>query len=148
MSNSRGLDQLGSISSWNDEISWASFFMRSFSVDSALAGIVGTFLFGIFMTIFGCKRAMLLLSLPCLAFWLLVYFGNTYYHILIGRFFQGITGGNSKNNHSIQWGYFWLNQIRFFFFFIVGGIQSSIVLYVSEIADNKWAITNDLFTSD
>ncbi|XP_055295471.1 facilitated trehalose transporter Tret1-like isoform X2 [Sitodiplosis mosellana] len=87
----------------NEQLSWLGSI-------SALAGIIGTFIFGVIITFFGCKRAMLLLSLPCLTFWFLVYFGDTYYHLLTGRFFQGVTGG---------------------------GIQSSIVLYISEIADDN-----------
>lgn len=82
---------------------------NSFSI-SALAGILGTFMFGFIITYMGCKRSMLLLSVPCLSFWALVYFGDTYYHILLARFFNGITGG---------------------------GIQSTIVLFISDIANNN-----------
>lgn len=87
----------------NEQLSWIGSI-------SVLAGIFGTFIFGFIITFIGCKRAMLLLSIPCLAFWILVYAGDTYYHILIARFAQGVTDG---------------------------GIQSSIVLYISDIADNK-----------
>lgn len=41
-----------------------------------------------------------------------------------------------------------LDWTKFVFFFIVGGIQSTIVLYISEIADNKWVITNGLLSLD
>lgn len=43
-------------------------------------------------------------------FWFLVYFGDTYYYIFIARFAAGLTGG---------------------------GIQTTIVLFVSEIANDK-----------
>ncbi|XP_031622987.1 facilitated trehalose transporter Tret1-like isoform X2 [Contarinia nasturtii] len=87
----------------NEMLSWLGSI-------SALAGLLGTFMFGFIITYLGCKRSMLLLSIPCLSFWALVFFGDTYYHLLLARFFNGITGG---------------------------GIQSSMVLYISEIANNN-----------
>lgn len=57
---------------------------------------------------------LLFLSAPnFIAFWVLIYFGDKYYHILIARFFGGI---------------------------VCGGVQSAIVLFVSEIANDEWVV--------
>lgn len=61
---------------------------------------------------FGSKRIMLVLTAPVFLCWSLIYFGDTYYHILISRFCTGLTAG---------------------------GVQSTIILYISEIADNRQA---------
>lgn len=53
---------------------------------------------------------MLLLTFPALGFWILIYFGTSFYHLLAARVFQGITGG---------------------------GIQSTIILYISEISNDE-----------
>lgn len=52
---------------------------------SSLGSIVGTFIFGWLTFMIGCKRAMLFLGLPSVTFWLFVYFGDTFYHLLFGR---------------------------------------------------------------
>lgn len=77
---------------------------------NCIGGLFGSFTFGFFTSLMGCKRAMLFLTLPSISFWLLVYFGTSYYYILFARFFVGWTGA---------------------------GIQSTVVLFVAEIADNK-----------
>lgn len=69
----------------NEELSWIGSI-------NAFAGIPGTFTFGLLTAWLGCKRAMLLLTIPAVSFWCLIYFGNTYYHLLIARFCQGCTG--------------------------------------------------------
>lgn len=74
-----------------------------------IGALCGTFTFGFFTTFLGCKRAMLFLALPSTVFWILIYFGNAYHHILLARFFCGWSGG---------------------------GIQTTIVLYISEISNN------------
>lgn len=75
--------------------------------------IAGTFTFGYIAALFGCKRAMIFLAFPSILFWTLIQFGDSYYHILIARVASGFTGG---------------------------GIQSTLVLYVSEIANNKYVL--------
>lgn len=60
--------------------------------------------------LWGSKRATELLALPAIAVWLFIHFGDTFYCILIARFFVGLCGG---------------------------GFQSGVVLYVSEISNDK-----------
>lgn len=88
----------------SEQLSWVGSI-------NALSGIFGTFVFGIVTAYLGCKRAMILLSIPCFTFWTLIYVGNTYYHVLIARFFMGTTGG---------------------------GIQTTVILYISEISNNEY----------
>lgn len=77
---------------------------------SSLGSIVGTFIFGFLASYLGCKRAMSYLALPSISFWLLVFFGDTLHHLLTGRFIMGLTAG---------------------------GIQSGIIIFISEISNNK-----------
>lgn len=60
--------------------------------------------------IFGCKNSMLFLGLPSITFWLSIYFGDTFNDLLFGRFCYGLTAG---------------------------GVQSGIIVFVSEIS-NDW----------
>lgn len=90
----------------NEELSW----LGSINNLGALCGILT---FGFITSFLGCKRSMLFLAFPSAAFWLLIYFGNTYYHILFARFFTGWTGG---------------------------GINTTTLLYISEIVNDKWVI--------
>lgn len=87
----------------NDEISWIGSI-------NAFGAVFGTISLGYLMSRMGSKRAILLLAIPEFACWLLIYFGNNYYYILISRVLNGISGG---------------------------GILASIVLYISEIADDR-----------
>lgn len=77
---------------------------------SAFGGIIGNFIFGFITVFLGCKRAMLLLTLPTVIFWILIYIGDTFYHILFARLANGITGG---------------------------GVQIIVILYITEIANNE-----------
>ncbi|XP_055303105.1 facilitated trehalose transporter Tret1-like [Sitodiplosis mosellana] len=86
----------------SEQISW----LGSISNLSALCGI---FVTGIFIKLLGCKNAMISLAFPSTAFWILIYFGNSYYHLLIAKICAGWTGGGS---------------------------QATIVLYISEIAND------------
>lgn len=70
----------------------------------------GTLSLGWFISIVGCKRAVLVLTIPTAAFWFLIFFGNNYYYILIARVFSGYAGG---------------------------GIQTSLILFIAEIANNE-----------
>lgn len=92
-------------------IKWVYVFFSWIGSINALGAIVGTFVFGSITMRLGCKRTMLLLALPSVLFWILIYIGDTYYYILFARFSNGWTGG---------------------------GIQTTIILYIAEIADDKW----------
>lgn len=78
---------------------------------NSIGSICGTFIIGVLSILWGSKQAMTFLAYPAIAFWLLIYYGNTFYHILIARFANGLTGG---------------------------GFQSGVVLFVSEISDDKY----------
>lgn len=87
----------------NEEIS----FLGSIS---SIGSLIGTFIFGGLSSMLGCKRAMIFLGLPSITFWILVHFGDTFYHLLFARCTMGLTAS---------------------------GIQSGIILYVSEISNDK-----------
>ncbi|XP_055295169.1 facilitated trehalose transporter Tret1-like [Sitodiplosis mosellana] len=86
----------------NEQLSWIGSI-------SALAAILGTFTFGFFTMFLGSKRTMLFLMLPTVIFWVLIYIGDSYYHVLIARFSTGWTGG---------------------------GVQTTVILYISDIAND------------
>lgn len=77
---------------------------------SNIGSLFGIFAFGGINLLLGCKRTILLLGIPSTLFWILIYFGETYYHVLIARFFAGLTGS---------------------------GIQICLVLYIAEIANDS-----------
>lgn len=52
---------------------------------NGLSAILSSFICGMLATILGSKKVMLILTLPSVIFWILIYFGDTYYHILIAR---------------------------------------------------------------
>lgn len=87
----------------NEQLSWLGAM-------NSVGSIVGTFIVGAISALMGSKRAMTFIAYPTIAFWLLIYFGDTFYHILIARFCGGLTGG---------------------------GMQSGVVLYISEISNDK-----------
>lgn len=87
----------------NSEVSWIESII-------SLANMLGTLALGYLISLMGSKRALLLLTIPIILFWLLVYFGNHYYHLLLARNFNGFGGV---------------------------GILTSLILYVSEIADDR-----------
>lgn len=70
----------------NSQVSWCG------SINS-IGAMSGTFTTGILITYFGCKRSMIFLTIPSMLFWILIYLGDTYYHVLIARIFTGWTGG-------------------------------------------------------
>lgn len=88
----------------NEQVSW----MGSVGAIGALFGCLST---GYIITLFGCKRTMIFLTVPMILFWILIHFGNTYYQILIGRIFSGFSGG---------------------------GLMLALILYVTEIANDKY----------
>ena len=74
----------------NEQISWVGSL-------NCIAAIIGAATFGYFTPLFGSKRSLIVLSLPLMAFWLLIYFGQTYYHVLIARFIGGWTASGMFN---------------------------------------------------
>lgn len=76
-----------------------------------MGSLFGSLSFGYIIALMGSKRAITLLIIPFVAFWLLIYFGNVYYHILLARFIAGWAGGS---------------------------MQTSLILYISEIANDKY----------
>lgn len=85
------------------ELSWIGSMI-------SIGGIFGSLIFGYLTSILGCKRAMIYLTFPSMLFWFLIYFGDTYYYIVIARFLAGLAAG---------------------------GIQTTVVLFISEIANDK-----------
>lgn len=88
----------------NEQISWIGSI-------NCIGGLLGSISLGYFTILWGCKRVSLFLAFPTILFWLLVYFANEYYHILIARFLAGWTGG---------------------------GVQSVVILFISEIANDEY----------
>lgn len=68
--------------------------------------------FGYVAAVMGCKRATLLLAIPSITFWLLIYFGTNYNYVLFANFCGG---------------------------WVTGGSSATIILYISEIANNEYA---------
>lgn len=87
----------------NEQVSWISSI-------NCLGALCGSLLFGYLITLLGCKRALLFLSIPSITFWSLIYFGNSFYYILIGRLISGFAGGAT---------------------------QTATILFVTEIANDK-----------
>lgn len=88
----------------NSEISWIGSI-------NCIGSLFGCFFFGYYINLIGSKRTIISLAVPSVVFWMLIYFGNHYYYILIARFLGGFTGG---------------------------GIQTAILLYVSDIANDEF----------
>lgn len=86
----------------SEEISWVGSL-------NCIAAIIGAATFGYFTPLFGSKRSLIVLACPLAVFWLLIYFGQTYYHVLIARFIGGWTAS---------------------------GVQGGTILFVSEIAND------------
>lgn len=87
----------------NEQLSWVGSI-------NCFGSLLGTVSFGFFTSFMGCKRTMLFLALPSIAFWLLIYFGRSYVHILSARFLVGWIGG---------------------------GLETTTVLYIAEISNNE-----------
>lgn len=87
----------------NEEVSWIGSI-------NAIGGLFGSLSFGYFITIMGCKRAMIVLTFPAIVFWIMIYFGNSYIEIFIARAVNGWGGG---------------------------GIQTTVILYIAEIANDE-----------
>lgn len=93
----------------------------------------GTFIFGALSVLLGAKRCMYIVAIPQIIFWLLILYGNTYHHILLGLFCFC---------YFIIKAYFISFLIycvpgRFSSGLSAGGIQTGVVLFVAEISNNK-----------
>lgn len=78
---------------------------------NCVGALCGAFSYGYFTTVIGSKLVVLLSAIPIVSFWILIAFGDLYEYLLIARFIGGFAGG---------------------------GIQVTIMLYVSEIANDEW----------
>lgn len=65
----------------SEQISWVAAI-------TSLGAMCGSLTFGFMAACLGCKLAMIFLALPSSVFWILIYFGNAYYHILLARYFN------------------------------------------------------------
>lgn len=75
-----------------------------------IGSFVGTILLGLLISYLGSKRAILTIAIPEIVYWILIYFGTNYYSIFIARIFNGLGGG---------------------------GNVTAVILFISEISDNK-----------
>lgn len=76
----------------------------------AIGIFFGSFSFGLITSFIGCKRATHLTAIPAMSVWILIYFGSNYYQILLVCFSIGFMGG---------------------------ALQSTLILYISEIANDE-----------
>lgn len=77
---------------------------------NAISSIASSIAFGFIAKVIGCKRAILFLTVPSIIFYVLIYIGDTHIQLICARLFAGICGG---------------------------GIQTLLILYVAEIADDS-----------
>lgn len=77
---------------------------------NSIAAICGSFVVGLFSVLWGSWRATELIAFPAITVWLFIHFGDTFYSILFARFAVGLCGGS---------------------------FQSGVVLYISEISNDK-----------
>lgn len=77
---------------------------------NALSSIASSLVFGYIAKVVGCKRAILLLTVPAIIVYILIYIGDTYHYLIWARLCAGVVGG---------------------------GIQTVMIIYVAEIADDK-----------
>lgn len=66
----------------NQQLSWCASI-------NAFAAIFGTITFGFITLILGCKNTIHTFALAPILFYTLIYYGDSYYDILIARFFMG-----------------------------------------------------------
>lgn len=63
----------------NDQLSWIGSI-------NCIGALIGSFSVGYLTNVLGSKRTVHFLAVPYAISWLLIYFGNTYQHILLARF--------------------------------------------------------------
>lgn len=77
----------------------------------SLGSVTGGFVCSWLTAIIGSKRSSTTLLIPCMAFIFTIYFGTTFAHMVMSRIFAGL---------------------------VTGGVQSNIVIYTSEIANDEY----------
>lgn len=85
------------------EVSWIGSI-------NCMGAFVGSMIFGHLTALLGSKRVVLILAFPLIVYWLLIYFGTSFYHILLARLISGCTAG---------------------------GVHNVIILFISEIANDE-----------
>lgn len=86
-----------------EQVSWVGSM-------APMGALLGSIASGYVTSFIGCKRSMLMLSIPSFLFWLFVAFGDSYYYLLLARFSSGFAGG---------------------------GFFTNVVLFVAEISNDK-----------
>lgn len=71
-----------------DQMSWIGSI-------NALGAIFSTLVFCYFISLLGAKRASICIAIPYAIAYLLIYFGETFVHILLARFLTGFAGGGT-----------------------------------------------------
>lgn len=66
----------------NDDLSWIGGAV-------SIGAVIGTFLFGFLSVKYGSKSAMACCAFPCIAFWIIIYFGDTFYYVFFSRLIGG-----------------------------------------------------------
>lgn len=56
---------------------------------ACIGSVVGAIGCGITVYLVDCKRTLLLLAIPSIAFWLLIHFGTNFHYIFWAKFFEG-----------------------------------------------------------
>lgn len=69
-----------------DEASWIGSCL-------SLGGLAGNFLFGLLLNKIGRKKTVLLLPIPHIILWAIIYFATKVEHFYIARLFAGLCGG-------------------------------------------------------
>lgn len=88
-----------------DQMSWIGSI-------NAVGAVFSSLIFGYFIALLGAKRAAISIAIPYVIAYLLIYFGDTFVHILMARFLSGFAGG---------------------------GTDCTITIFISEISSNKYA---------
>lgn len=76
----------------------------------SIGAVIGTFLCAFLNMKYGSKIATTCCAFPLIAFWIIIYFGDTFYYVFAARFIGGMTAG---------------------------GFQSGIVAFAAEISNDK-----------
>lgn len=59
---------------------------------NSIGALIGAFFVGSVTALLGSKRATLILAIPSVIYWLMIYFAESYYQILAARFIMGCSG--------------------------------------------------------
>lgn len=63
----------------SEQVSWIGSI-------NCISGLIGSCTIGYIISLIGCKRATIFLSIPVIVFWVLIYFATNFYEIVIARF--------------------------------------------------------------